>query len=255
MVADQAIDPFEYDETLWLIDTGLYRVDRHTLVLADLHLGYEESMHRQGVLLPETRFEDLFQRFERVCSSLRVSAEARLDCLIVNGDLRHAFGPLNDAEWRELNAFFERVSPFCRRLIVIEGNHDPTMTVFAKRFSNVEIRAEYRQQGWLYVHGDKIPTLHETTSHIVIGHEHPALSLQDPVTGRRERFKAFLKGAFRERTLWVLPSCNTLIPGTDLSKEGVFSPILRESGRQNCEAYVRDDRGRIYAFGALQQLI
>lgn len=249
------MDPFQVGETLWLIDTGLYHADRRTLVLADLHLGYEQAMRQAGVMLPETRFEDLLSRLKGIFSALAVSSNAPLEVLIFNGDLRHDFGPLNAAEWRELNALFEAMGPLCNRIVVVEGNHDPTLSAFARRFSKVEVAACWRQAGWLYTHGDQVPQLPSGTHSIVVGHEHPALSLKDPVTGRRERYKVFLQGRFAERTLWVLPSCNALLQGTDLTKEGALSPFLAGGEWQSCLAYARDDQGRIYPFGPLNRLI
>lgn len=249
------MEPFEIDQTVWLIDTGLYRPDQHTLALADLHLGYEEAMRQAGVMLPETRFDDLLGRLDGVFCALDVSSKTPLNELILNGDVRHTFGPLNAAEWRELNAFFQEVSPFCKRIVVVEGNHDPTLTAFANRFSKVQTVSQWQQEGWLYTHGDRVPELSSGVTTIVIGHEHPALSLKDPVTGRRERYKTFLQGHFAERALWVLPSCNALLQGTDLAKEGVLSPLLAEGVWQSCLAYARDDQGRIYPFGPLNRLI
>jgi len=245
---------FEVREALWLVDTGLYHPQRHTLVVADLHLGYEESMRRAGVMLPETHFADIVARIERMLCAVGASKEHPAQ-LIVNGDLRHTFGPLNRSEWKELNAFFEHVAPLCAAITVVQGNHDPALNVFAARYAGVSVCAQYTQQGWLYIHGDQMPDLTDHIQHIVIGHEHPALSLEDPVTGRRERFKVFLQGQFQQRTLWVLPSFNALIQGTDLTREGVLSPLLKEGVWRGCQAYVRDDEGDIYAFGPIAQLI
>lgn len=249
------MEPFEVDPSVWLIDTGLYRPERRTLALADLHLGYEEAMRQAGVLLPETRFKDLLNRLGDVFCALEVSPQSPLEELVLNGDLRHEFGPLNAAEWRELSSFFEAMSPLCKRLVVVEGNHDPSLSAFAYRFPLLQIVGGWRQEGWLYIHGDRVPDLPADVTTVVIGHEHPAVSLKDPVTGRRERYKAFLQGRFFERDLWVLPSCNALLQGTDLAKEGTLSPFLREGGWQNCRAYARDDGGQIYPFGSLNRLI
>lgn len=250
-----SIHPFEINESLWLVDTGLYHLRRRTLVLADLHLGYEEAMRGQGVMLPQTHFTSLLARLRAVFASLEVSWHTPLEVLILNGDLRHTFGPLNVGEWRELNAFFEHIGPFARRLVVVQGNHDPALNVFATRYPGVSLHAQFQTSGWLYAHGDKLPDLSLDPTHLAIGHEHPALSLRDPVTGRQERFKVFLQSRFQGRALWVLPSCNALIHGTDLTKECALSPLLHEADWSVTQAYVRDDAGKIYPFGTLNQLI
>lgn len=247
--------PLEIEPDLWLIDTALYHPRRRTLVLADLHLGYEAALHQQGVLLPETHFDDLLARLEAVFAALGVCPRDPLAELLVNGDLRHTFGPLNAEEWRQLNAFFERVAPYCRRLRALQGNHDAGLQALAQRHPKLRVHARHAAAGWLYAHGDSLPELDEGVENLVIGHEHPALTLRDPVTGRRERFKAFLRGEFRGRALWVLPSSNGLVRGTDLAERGALSPVLQEAGWRHCLVYARDDQGRIYPFGPLDRLI
>jgi len=249
------LTPYVFSDQVWLMDTALYHVDQHALVLTDLHLGYEEAMRLGGLMLPETHLDELIERLKNIFDILEVSAEKPLKQFIINGDLRHTFGPLNDGEWKELNSFFETVIPYSAQVIVIEGNHDPVMNVFGSRFSNVRIAQQHQMDSWLFTHGDNIPQMPSSTNTIVIGHEHPALALKDPVTGRQERYKIFLHGEFESKTLWVLPSCNTLMQGTDLSKEGVLSPFLKEGVWQHCEVFVRDDKGQIYPFGHINQLI
>lgn len=249
------LNSYVFNDHIWLMDTALYHVDQHTLILTDLHLGYEEAMRRGGLMLPETHLSELIERIKKIFDTLNVSVEKPLKQLILNGDLRHTFGPLNEGEWRELNAFFEAVTPYATQIVVIEGNHDPAMNVFGSRFPNIRIAQQHQMGSWLFTHGDQIPSMPSSIDTLVIGHEHPALSLQDPVTGRQERYKVFLKGAFEEKTLWVLPSCNTLLQGTDLSKEGVLSPFLKEGVWQQCEVFVRDDAGQIYPFGLINQLL
>jgi putative SbcD/Mre11-related phosphoesterase len=85
---------------------------------------------------------------------------------------------------------------------------------------------------------------------IIIGHEHPAVSL---VSGSRtERYKCFLKGKFSRKDLIVTPSCNMLIEGTDILKEKLLSPILKNVDLKNFEAYIVEDK--IYDFGKVKDL-
>lgn len=212
-------------------------------------------MRQGGLMLPETHLDELIERLKNIFETLNVDTQNPLKQFVINGDLRHTFGPLNQGEWRELNTFFEAITPYASQAIVIEGNHDPAMNVFASRFSNIRIAQQHQIDAWMFTHGDHVPTIASSIDTIVIGHEHPALSLQDPVTGRQERYKVFLKGEYEDRTLWVLPSCNTLMQGTDLSKEGVLSPFLKEGVWQQCEAFIRDDTGQIYPFGRINQLL
>jgi len=250
-----SFEPLVIEDGLWLVDTGLYHADRGALALADLHLGYEEALRAGGAFVPNAHFDELRARLTRTLELLGATPDAPLPELILNGDLRQAFGPFNRGERRELKAFFALVEPLCDRIVVVEGNHDPALDFLGQRHPNVSIRREHRAHGWLYLHGDRLPELADGDQRIVIGHEHPALSLRDSVTGRQERYKAFLRGEYRQRALWVLPSCNALAKGTDLAREALLSPLLRKRPRAQLDVYVRDDEGRIYPFGPLGQLL
>jgi metallophosphoesterase superfamily enzyme len=61
---------------------------------------------------------------------------------------------------------------------------------------------------------------------IIIGHEHPAVSIHEGV--RTELFKCFLKGKFKGRILIVQPSFNLVTEGTDVLKEELLSPFLQQ---------------------------
>ncbi len=250
-----SFNPLAIEDDLWLVDTGLYHPERGALVLADLHLGYEEALRAGGAFVPDAHFDELRARLARTFDLLDVTPDAPLRELILNGDLRQAFGRFKRGEWRELKAFFELVEPLCERIVVVEGNHDPSLGFLGRRHPNVTIHREHRARGWLYLHGDRLPELCDRDACVVIGHEHPALSLRDPVTGRQERYKAFLRGTYRGRALWVLPSCNALVKGTDLSRDALLSPLLREAARARLDVYARDDSGRLYPFGPLGQLL
>ena len=36
------------------------------LVIADIHIGYEEALNKQGVLVPRQQFEDMAKRIEKI---------------------------------------------------------------------------------------------------------------------------------------------------------------------------------------------
>ena len=63
----------------------------------------------------------------------------------------------------------------------------------------------------LVLHGDSLLFRKELkkAKRIVIGHEHPAVSLKEGPRG--EQFKCFLKGKYKGRNLIVQPSFNSII--------------------------------------------
>jgi uncharacterized protein len=83
-------------------------------------------------------------------------------------------------------------------------------------------------------------------STIIIGHEHPAVTIKDGP--RTELFKAFLIGKWKGKDLIVMPSFNLITEGTDVLKEEVLSPFL--NNLDNFKAIVVSDK--LYKFGKLK---
>ncbi len=178
-----------------------------TLVIADLHLGYEVSMAREGFYLPRV--------FHEVVGKLKgILERERPKRLVIDGDLKHSFVP----EWREreeLKAFVEEVSPLVNELVLVRGNHD-VGTLWLRELG-VEVVDELEVGGWKLVHGHKLVE----GERFIIGHEHPAIRLRDEV-GALVKVPAFLVG----RELIVLPAFSPWAYGNDVLRE-IVSPFLR----------------------------
>ena len=102
------------------------------------------------------------------------------------------------------------------------------------------------------MHGDKIPNkeLLKDVSTIIIGHEHPAISVREGP--RSELFKAFLVGKWKKYNLIAQPSFNLVVEGTDVLKEQVLSPFLK-GNLKNFNAVVVGDK--LYGFGKIKNLV
>jgi putative SbcD/Mre11-related phosphoesterase len=101
----------------------------------------------------------------------------------------------------------------------------------------------------LVMHGDKLPNkeLLKNTKTIIIGHEHPAVSVREGP--REELFKAFLVGKWKGKNLVVQPSFNLVTEGNDVLKEEVLSPLLK-GNLKNFNAVIVSDK--LYGFGKLR---
>ena len=80
---------------------------------------------------------------------------------------------------------------------------------------------------------------------IIIGHEHPAISFPDRPD---ERYKCFIKGKYKNHDLLVTPSFSFLSQGTDIKREQLLSPFLKQS-LKDFEIYIVEDK--VYKFGKL----
>ncbi len=240
---------------LWLIDLAVYLPKRRTLVIADLHLGYEEALRREGVLLPPGHLRKVKGRLEGILDRL-----GPIERLIINGDLKHRFAPLSLKEEHEAKEFLKGLSASFRELILIRGNHDTHIKSLGRgdseRQLSVQEALKDEEERLLIIHGDREPDEDELTGveSVLIGHEHPAVGLRSR-TGRVEAYKAFLLGEYRQRRLLVQPSFNLLVRGTDLTKERALSPLLGEERLGAFRVYPVSDEGKIYDLGPLASLL
>jgi len=248
------MEPFKVSADLWLIDLAAYLPGRGTLVIADLHLGYEEALHRAGILVPRRHLQLVEERLGAILEGLEPRDRPRR--LVINGDLKHRFAPLSQGEWRETLELLEFLNKKFEEVMLLRGNHDTNIEYLAECDGNLKIEDSLREGGLLLIHGDRRPHRRELTGVelIMIGHEHPAVSLRS-LTGRREVYKAFLLGEYRGKRLLVQPSFNLLIKGSDLTRERAISPLLSERQLREFAVYPVSDEGKIYSFGPLAPLL
>jgi putative SbcD/Mre11-related phosphoesterase len=251
------MEPFVLFPELWLLDLAVYLPKRKALVIADLHLGYEEALRREGVLLPPGHLRKVLARLERLLAQLKALEPPRaVDLLIINGDLKHRFTPLSQKEERTASDFLASLSGHFREVVLIRGNHDVHIEPLRGRGLELEDALKLEDERLLIIHGDREPEEEELNGVelILIGHEHPAVGLRRK-TGRIEPYKAFLLGEYRGRKLLVQPSFNLLVCGSDLTKEQALSPLLDEERLGAFRVYPVSDEGEIYALGPLGPLL
>jgi len=239
---------------LELVDLAIYLPSYRALAIADLHLGFAEALREDGTLLPEGSFRKIWERCGAILAHLSISEMRPLERVIINGDLRHKFGPLSAQEWSEAHKLLAQLSRFSRSIVVLEGNHDAGLGALAK--GQVKVCRSCKLGDLLFIHGDEEPDrLPEDVGTIIIGHEHPAVGLRDRVTGRVELYKCFLVGEYRGRRLIVQPSFNPMVAGSDLMRESSLSPLLDVERLEEFEVYPVSDGGRVYRFGPLGLLM
>ena len=226
-----------------IVDLALYFDSM--LVITDIHIGYEEALNKQGVLVPRLQFEDMVKRMGSIFRALKGK---KIQRIIVNGDLKHEFGTISEQEWRNTLKFIDLLAKHCNEIILIKGNHDTILCPIAKK-RNVRIVDSFAAGKVLIVHGDRIPNDLKSCDTIVIGHEHPAVSLKEGP--RIEQFKCFLKGKYKGKNLIVQPSFNAIVEGTDILKDKILSPFLKHN-LDNFEVYIVEDK--VYGFGKLKGL-
>ena len=228
-------------KSLEIIDLGLF-VKKKVLVFADFHIGFEESLNKQGVMVPRFQFKDVIERLEKIMKKIKP------ETIVINGDLKHEFGTISDQEWRETLNLADFLTKHCKKLVLTKGNHDKILGPIAKK-RNIDVVDKFEIDDILIMHGDRIPKDISKYKTIIIGHEHPAVLIHE---GKRaEKFKCFLVGKYKGKNLIVQPSFNLVTEGTDVLMDETLSPFLKQK-LGNFDVYVVGDY--IYEFGKLKNL-
>ena len=99
-----------------IADLGLLIDD--TVVIADLHLGYEQSLNMDGIMVPKFQYQKILERIQEIIDRSAVKR------VVINGDLKHEFGRITRQEWKESLNFIQFLKENFSDVILLKGNHD-----------------------------------------------------------------------------------------------------------------------------------
>lgn len=227
---------------IYLKGKGIYHKAAKTVILGDTHIGQESALKSEGVLVPRLSFKDLKRDTEDILDGLTVEK------ILLNGDVKHNFGRISREEWDKT---FEYIS-FLKEhgeVSINKGNHDVLVEPLVEK-ANLEVRTKTSIQNILVCHGHKIPE-EITEETIIISHEHPAVSIHSG--SRSERYKCFLKMRYKQKTLLVLPSMNTLNEGSDILSKRPLSPFISRKERKKADVFIVAQKD-ILPFGTVKDI-
>src|SRR3989338_5681914 len=122
------------NKELQIIDLCLYLKRYNTLVISDVHIGYEEALNKQGILIPRLQFQQTMKRIESAIDlAFNANKKTNFDLIIINGDLKHEFGRISETEWGQTLKFLDFLSAKTEKIILIKGNHDTILEPIAKK--------------------------------------------------------------------------------------------------------------------------
>lgn len=237
------------------INKTLFFPEKGILTIGDLHLGYEYQLQQSGVLIPEYQVKEIIDELKAIFKEIK-QKNFKLKKIVFIGDIKHSFA----YEWKEKN-YFREVITFLKDyvqekdMILIKGNHDTIDYSFSDKLQNYYIDGElafcHGHELFEEVFGKKIKT-------IVMGHLHPSITLSDKQNIKREKYKCFLVGKFKEKEIIIMPSFLTTIEGTainslDYEYKDYFSIIPKKS-LMNFESYIVGEK-EVYDFGKIKKLL
>ena len=182
---------------------------KRILAVGDLHLGYEEALHKAGVEVGRTLFKEMMQDFEEIFAKT-----GKVDEVVLLGDVKHVFGTVLGQEREDFRKLLEILGAQCETIVIIQGNHDAIGGFLIRE--QTQVREFYEVGGVCFLHGDKdFPEIHEQKiATWIVGHAHPAITLEEGV--KAEKYKCFLEGKFQGKTVIVVPSFTEHSPGMDV---------------------------------------
>jgi uncharacterized protein len=154
----------QFESGIWLdARRAIWFEELSALAVADLHIGYNWAQRHGGQMLPLQPPDDTICRLKALCDFYKPSE------LLLLGDIVHRALSLPQIQTELQNLL--ATLPGVR---LIAGNHDR----FLEKLITAPLEAELVRGNYLFVHGH-LPS--ERPERVVMGHEHPAISVGDGV--------------------------------------------------------------------------
>ncbi|MFA5173907.1 MAG: metallophosphoesterase [Candidatus Pacearchaeota archaeon] len=234
-------------------------IDNEILVFGDLHIGLEENIAAEG-LIPRIQLKETIHDLDEIFKILE-KEKIKLKKIIVLGDLKHELGEISESEWRDVLKLLDYLIKKCSEIVLIKGNHDNIIGPIARK-KQVRLENYYLYKDILFAHGNKEykEFYDKEIKILVFGHLHPAISFSDEY--KKEKYKCFLKGKWKNKEVYILPSFSELNIGYDLGfnrdidngRNGFLVIPKKELNKFNVLIYNNKEK-KVYDFGKLKKLI
>ncbi len=221
----------------------------NALAVADLHLGYEGVMAKQGVYLPKTNLKKIMEMLGRAIGKTNAKK------IVVDGDIKNEFSDVDEEEFNELFEFIKFIKEKGVEPVLIKGNHDN----FVERYKEAFKLKVYRQEAVLgryhFFHGEELPNDVKEGEVLMMGHEHPAIGVFNSI-GKREKIRCFLYGKYKGNEFIALPAMNYFSAGTEINMEPagkLLAPIFKGLNVDKLKA-IAVGYGSTIDFGTIEML-
>lgn len=154
------------EELIARADRSLYWPRKHTLFLADLHLGKGAAFRAEGRFVPEGSTAETLQRLSHaIC-------DTHCQRVIMLGDLWHdkkgrdAGTENRFAAWLAEHAHLE--------IVLVIGNHDARSGELVQEHLRVEEECWFEEAPFVYAHHPQV----DPQGYVLCGHLHPAATMR-----------------------------------------------------------------------------
>ena len=227
-------------------------------------MGFEEHINLSG--LPNIQFRQIMKDLRGVFDVLK-KRKVELKKIVILGDLKHEFGGVSDREWRETVRLLDYLldkkvdKKIKEKIILVKGNHDNILGPIAKK-RNLKLKTFYRHKDIVFMHGHQMfKGALKKEKILILGHLHPSVTLKDKY--KKEKYKCFLKGKWKKRQVYILPSFSNISLGYDVSavkmkkhNHGHDFLIINESKLKSFNILIYNNKDKKeHDFGKLRKLI
>ena len=175
-----------------------------TLVMADLHIGWEMTLREKGINVP-SQTSKLLQKLMALLSKYKP------DTLLILGDVKYTVVATEPSEWHDIPEFFLELKKHVREIAIVRGNHDANLEpLLPENIKMLPATGTITGDVGLF-HGHKWPSpALLQCERLVMGHLHPVAMFRDPA------------GFKITRRVWMKAACNTeALARTLLQKHGI----------------------------------
>lgn len=238
-----------------------------TLVITDLHIGWEMTLQKRGIHIP-TQTLKILNKLKNLIVNFKPTQ------ILILGDIKHTVTTAEISEWKDIPFFFNELKRIIKKIIIIRGNHDGNLTPLLpddiKSYTTSLII-----DGIGFFHGHSWPhTSILKCNSLVMGHVHPVVTYRDPagfritqqvwikakcnttqlkkILQKKRRNKKNIekkivnsKNNLKTTYLYIMPSFNDFLGGkpiNEMKKEQIRGPMLRTEAVDigNAEIYLLD---------------
>ncbi len=211
-------------------DRCLVLDDGPTVVLGDLHLGYERALEQEGMYLPRINTDSIRESLNTILSRYEPTR------VVLLGDIKHDFKHAGFEEKREVRKVFSLLAE-AAQVVAVKGNHDNYLQNIVSDLGflvvdHIDIMGFRLEHG--HVDSGKRP--------VIIGHEHPSVRIPGAVGGGL-KIQCFVHA--EKDGVIVLPPFSPFASGNDLvpDKDCVMADALKNSDYANARIYGVTDMG------------
>ncbi len=152
----------------------LYTQKNHkTLIIADLHLGWEINLAQKGIYIP-SQMQKILQKL------LKLLDLTKPDTLIFLGDIKDTIAKAETGEWQDVPEFFEAITRKVSDVQIIRGNHDGNLEPLLPPTVKIHQSTGIVLDDTGLFHGHTWPAKNLLNcSTLAMGHVHPTAAFRD----------------------------------------------------------------------------